>query len=139
MKKLILVVLVLGAFAAGRDNPSIDPRLKEIHSLFVSGNNQAAESVRNEIAKDAQKGKGCFTQVTNEHDADAVLALNGDSTPDGTILATRDWIVSGLLTMKSGDQVWSHSERFSDAPFMSGGKTAGKLLYIRLRREACGR
>ena len=52
-------------------------------------------------------------------------------------LGGRSWIVSGTLTLKSGDLVWSRSERFADAPFMSGGKTAGNLL-IRHLADAAG-
>ena len=130
MKKMIL--LLLASLAFGKEKP--DPRLKDIHSLFVSGNNQAAEQVRKEMQKDSDKGKGCFVLATNPKDADATLDLASDAS-HGDL--ARDWIVSGTLTTKAGDQLWSHSERFSDAPFTSGGKTAGKLLYSRLKLEAC--
>jgi len=91
------------------------------------------------MRKDGDKGKACFTLVSNPKDADAVFEMGADTARDSALLHTRDWIVSATLTLKSGDLIWSHSERFSDAPFMSGGKTAGKLLYLDLRREACGK
>lgn len=141
MKNILLLVLVSVAFA--KTDP--DPHFKDIHSIFVSGNNQAAEQVQAELEKDTAKGKGCFVLATNPKEADASLALATDSNSQGQGLGSpgsfggRNWIVSGTLTTKNGDQLWSHSERFSDAPFRSGGKVAGKLVYLRLRREACGR
>jgi len=131
--KTLAVVLVLVAFAFARSKPQSDPRLKDVHSIFVAGNNQAAEQVRDEI----QKGKSCFSLASNPKDADAVFEMGSDSARNGALMDTRDWIVSATLTLKSGDLIWSNSERFSDAPFMSGGKTAGKLLYKELKRDAC--
>jgi hypothetical protein len=127
----LLLPLVCAAFA--RSRPPSDPRLKDVHSIFIAGNNQAAQSARQEMRKDADKGKGCFALASNPNDADAVLAMDSDSARNSGLLDTRDFIVSGTLTLKSGDLIWSNSERFSDAPFMSGGKVAGKLLYLELR------
>jgi hypothetical protein len=139
MKTLAVVLLVSVAFAFARSKTESDPRLKDVRSIFIAGNNQAAEKAREEMRKDGDKGKACFTLVSNPKDADAVFEMGTDTARDSELLHTRDWIVSATLTLKSGDLIWSHSERFSDAPFMSGGKTAGKLLYLDLRHEACGK
>ena len=138
-KVLVVLVVLLVSMAFGRGKPQSDPRLKEVRSIFVAGNNQAAEKAREEMRNDADRGKSCFSLATNPKDADAVLELGTDTARDSELLGTRAWIVSGTLTLKSGDLIWSHSERFSDAPFMSGGKTAGKLVYLDLRHEACAK
>jgi hypothetical protein len=132
---VILAVVVLTLSAASQ---KIDPRLSGIHALFIKGNNQAAEGARKELEKDEMKHKGCFTLATNPKDSDASLEIAAESSAAGS-LGVRDWIASGSLTTTSGDVLWQESERFSDAPFQSGGKTAGKLLYLRLRHTACGK
>lgn len=104
-------------------------------SVFVSGNNQAAEKARAVL----RNGKTCFTLTTKAADGDAVLEITTDTQSQGGTFGAfggRTWIASGTLTLKSGDLAWSRSERFSDAPFMSGGKTAGDLLVNRLAKDA---
>jgi hypothetical protein len=137
--KTLVAVLLLSCIAFARSRPQSDPRLKDVHSIFVAGNNQAAQNAREEIRKDADKGKSCFSLASNPKDADAVFEMGSDTARNGAVLDTRDWIVSATLTLKSGDLIWSNSERFSDAPFMSGGKTAAKILYKELKRDACGK
>ena len=137
--KSLAVMLLLSCLVFARIRPQSDPRLKNVHSVFIAGNNQAAQNAREEMRKDADKGKSCFSLVSNPKDADAVFEMGSDSARNSGLMDTRDWIVSATLTLKSGDLIWSNSERFSDAPFMSGGKTAGKLLYLDLRHEACGK
>lgn len=136
MKQITIVVLMLFAVAAvGKDSP--DSRVKQVTSVFVAGNNQAAEQAREEI----RKNKSCLVLATKADDADAVLAIDTDTKSTGSRgfgeFGQRDWIASGTLTLKSGDLVWSRSERFTDAPFRSGGKVAGKLLVNRLAKDAC--
>jgi hypothetical protein len=134
MKPAIALVL-LSTLAVARDKP--DPRLSGVISIFVSGNNQAAEKARDTLAKDK-----CFVLATKAADADAVLDIgtttNSMGLDRGSLgqFGAMNWIASGTLTLKSGDLVWSKSERFSDAPFRSGGKIAGKLLISDLARAA---
>jgi hypothetical protein len=128
----ILGLLFWSPPALGKEQPN--PRLQGLRSVFVSGNNQAAEGARNTL----EGGKTCLSIATKAEDADGVLAIDADThSGDNSMLGTRDWIASGTLTLKSGDLVWSHSERFSDAPFKSGGKTAGNLLVRHLADAAC--
>lgn len=133
------MLLIVGMVFA-KDAP--DARLQSLRSVFVSGNNQGAEQVREDLKKDAEKSKGCLTLATNQKDADGTLDIqtDGNSSMGGGMgsLGGRNWIVSGTVTLKSGDLVWSHSERFSDTPLKSGAKTAGKLVYSKLRKAACG-
>ena len=133
---VILAVIVLTLTATGQ---KIDPRLSGIHALFIKGNNQAGEGARKELEKDEMKHKGCLTLATNPKDSDATLRDCCRIEFGSGSFGVRDWIASGSLTTTRGDVLWQESERFSDAPFQSGGKTAGKLLYLRLRHTACGK
>jgi len=92
----------------------------------VAGNSPAAEKIRSVLREGK---KTCFTLATKAADADAVLDVSDNSQmePD-SLLSIRESLVSGNLTLKSGDLIWSGSKRFSDAPFMSGSKTAGDLF-----------
>lgn len=131
MKRLLLCGLLLSLAAFPANPPKVD--LSSVHSIFIEGNNQAAEAARAEL----QKGKSCFALAQKAEDSDAVLALQADSSsPSMGIMDQRSWVTSATLTLKSGDLVWSASERFIDTPFKSGGKTTGKLLIKRLVRDS---
>lgn len=133
--RLMLVLLLTASVFAGDKKSTTDPRIREVKTIFVAGNNQAAEEARKVLAA----GKTCFALATKQADADATLDLSDQSGMDpggfGT-LGQRHSVVSGTLTLKSGDLLWSHSERWSDRPFKSGAKQGGELLVKRLAREA---
>lgn len=134
--RCLLVVLLAAGCAVCKDRP--DARLKTVTSIFVSGNNQAAEGARQAL----KAGNTRLTLATNKDDADAVLEISADSQSQGGPIGGmggRAWITSGTLTLKSGDLVWSRSERASDAPLMSGGKTGGSLLVRHLSDDAACR
>ena len=134
MKALLIVILLCGASTA---QTSITPerleKLQAVHSIFVQGNNQGAEKIREEM----EKGKTCFTSVLKASDADAVLDVNSDSVMQSGLLGIRDYIISGNLTNTQGELLWAKSVRFSDAPFSNGGKTAGKILLAYLKKQVC--
>ena len=134
--RAILTVLILALAVLAKDHP--DERLRSVRTLFVAGNNQAAEKAR-QILRD---GKTCFALSTKGDAADATLEIAAESQTMGGgfgSLGARTWIASGNLTLRSGDLIWSHSQRFSDDPLRSGGKIAGELLLKRLASEGCKR
>lgn len=136
MKTILLVFLV--ALAFGKD--VVDPRLKDVRTVFVTGNNQAAEKIRSEMRTDAGKKRSCLSLITNPSQADATLEVAADrNLTRNSVTRESDWIINGTLTTKSGDIIWSSHAQFSDAPFMSGGDTAGKILYRHLKSDACGK
>lgn len=135
MLRFLLVGALSCGFGGAADRP--DPRLREVKKLFVAGNNEAAEKIRSEIRKDADSGKVCFGLAAKMVDADATLEVGDDSVKDSGNMPGRHDRVTGTLTMKSGDLIWSRTESFSDAPFMSGVKTAAGLVYGRLKKDAC--
>jgi hypothetical protein len=132
ISKLLVVTLVLASTPVWAVRAKPDPRLSAVTSIFVTGNNQAAEKIREQLSK----GKSCLTLALKADEADAVLDVSTDTKSQGDsgfgAFGAREWIVSGTLTLKSGELVWSKSERFGDAPFRSGGKVAGDLLLHRL-------
>jgi hypothetical protein len=135
MSCLVLVLVLPYGFALAKDTP--DPRLREVKTIFVAGNNEAAEKIRSDLRSDSAKGKACFTLVTKVADADAVLEINDDSVKEPGLTTGRHDRVTGTLTTNSGDLIWSRTDSFSDAPFMSGVKTAAGLVYKRLKTAAC--
>lgn len=90
MKKLVVMLLVAAAFAADRTG--------KISTIFVDGNNEAAQKIRKEIGK----GKSCLALLSAKSEADAVLevAENRQGWPYSIM-------VSGTLTSKSGELIWS--------------------------------
>ena len=106
-----------------------------IRLVFVNGNNQAASHIRKELKKEKQKG--CLREALKAEDADAVLEIDSDSEAESGPFAVRQWIVSGKLHSKSGEVLWSESERLEDAPLSSGGKTAAKVLLGHLQEQVC--
>ncbi|MBI4166718.1 MAG: hypothetical protein HY508_13390 [Acidobacteria bacterium] len=111
---VLVVSTMLTVPAWSKSKP--DPRLREVKSIFVKGNSQAAEKAREKL----DEGKTCFSLATKADDADAVLEIGDSATADPGVLGSfggRHNVVSGTVTLKSGDLVWSHTARFSDAPF----------------------
>ena len=133
---VLALVLSLTASIAWAKKKQVDERLRSVNTIFVKGNSQAADRAR-EMLREGKKT--CFSVAGRADDADAVLELGDSAVGDPGMLGTlgaRHNVVSGTLTLKSGDLVWSHSARFSDAPFMSGAKTAADILLSNLSKDA---
>lgn len=130
---VILVAIICPVLASAKKK--VDPRLEQVTAIFVKGNSQAADKAREKLSE----GKTCFSLATKADDADAVLDISDSATADSGTLGSfgrRHNVVSGTLTVKAGDLIWSHTARFSDAPFMSGAKTAADILVSNLARDA---
>jgi hypothetical protein len=126
MKRLFVLCLLLAVPLMARQKPVA--ALSGISSVFVQGNNQAAEKARDDLSK----SNSCLALATKASDADAVLDISvampaRDNTMQG-LFGPATSIVSATLTMKSGDLVWSKSERYGDTPLRSGAKIAGGLI-----------
>lgn len=131
--RALAIFAVIGTCSIGKDKP--DARLRDVSTVFVAGNNQAAERARETL----RSGKTCLALAMKADDADATLevATEGQSMR-GQIggLGGRSWVVSGTLTLRSGDLIWSRSTRNSDAPFVSGAKASGDVLVKELASDA---
>jgi hypothetical protein len=129
----LLLCCCAACFAQSDLNAERAQKLREVHSVFVDGNNVGALKVREEI----EKGKTCLALVLKPSDADAIVAVGTESQMQDHFLGVRDYVVSGTLTNKAGELLWASEVRFSDAPFSNGGKEAGKILVKILKRQAC--
>jgi hypothetical protein len=130
----IVISLLFVIPSAAKDKPVA--ALQNVRSVFVLGNSEAADEIRKRMTDN----KSCFELATKAGEADATLDLNAHGVADGgeygRMLGSNNWVISGTVTLKSGDQVWSKSERFADSPFRSGAKTAGKLLLGDLEKAS---
>lgn len=136
MKAFIAAIFMIGiCLAQAQTKDDRTEKLRSIRLVFVDGNNQAASHIRKELKKEKQKG--CLTEASKAEDADAVLEIDSHSEVESGPFAERHWIVSGKLHSKSGEVLWSESERLEDEPFNSGGKIAAKELLGQLQEQIC--
>jgi len=136
MKACIAAVFMIGmCLAQAQTQDYRTEKLRSIRLVFVDGNNQAASHIRKELKKEKQKG--CLREALKAEDADAVLEIDSDSEAESGPFGVRQWIVSGKLHSKSGEVLWSESERLEDTPFNRGGKTAAKELLGHLQEQVC--
>jgi hypothetical protein len=132
---LTVTLIAMGtAFSTKKANPA----LASVHGVFVKGNNEAASNLRNKMMKEAEEGKGCFTVVGREGDADAVLEVNQEMTGHG--MEGNTVVVSGTMTAKDGKLLWSDSKQGASGMVHTGaGNAAQNLLYSLQRAAGCGR
>ena len=136
MKAFIAAIFMIGiCLAQAQTKDDQTEKLRSIRLVFVEGNNQAASLIRKELKKEKQKG--CLREALKAEYADAVLEIDSDSEAESGPFAVRQWIVSGKLHSKSGEVLWSESERLEDEPLSSGGKTAAKVLLGHLQEQVC--
>lgn len=132
---VVLTILILSSTIFAKQKPV--PELQTVTTIFVSGTNEAADELRDRL----RDNKTCLQLATKADDAEATLEVKAEGLSNGgeynRILGSGTWVVSGTVTLKSGDQVWSKSERYSDTPFgHSGAKAAAKLLLGDLSKAA---
>jgi hypothetical protein len=134
MKNLMLIVLcstlaISGLAGRRHEAPPVDPRLKDVRTIFVKGNNEAAT-----IARDKLQEWTCFTLAAKEKKADAILELSDQSSVNGSMISgnRERSTVSGTLTDQDGDILWSKSSSH-DAGIVNTGAGSGAhmvLLYL---------
>lgn len=137
MSPVMVTIAAFALLAPVWSKDKVDPRILKVRSVFVSGNNQAAEEARKQLAEK----KSCLVLATKGADADATLDLAESATGTPGVFGTmgaRNAVVSATLTLSSGDLIWSRSERWGDRPGKSGAKIAGDVLVKRLAKDACG-
>jgi len=81
------------------------------------------EKIRSLIREDK---KACFVLALKEADANATLAVNDQSAIETGRLNTRNDRVTGTLTVKTGELIWSATDHFSDAPFNERRQDSGQ-------------
>jgi len=116
---LVLTLLVCASGLLAKDKP--DPRLREVNTIFVKGDNPAAQKTRDGY----RKGR-CMIAVDSEIDADAVFEV--DVVQTGNVAT-----VSGVLTLQSGETIWRHVETAEGA---LAGERARLSLLLQLVTDA---
>jgi len=127
-EKIITAMLSKSGAARPGPNASNEPKrgLASIHKVFIKGNNEAATTMRSALIKRAESGAGsCLGLAMSEKTADGTLELSQDTASNG--LRT----VSGTLSDRDGNVLWSHSENAQDA------WGAAAFLGVRLLNEIC--
>ena len=145
MRRYLLTLMIVGlmftAPTVARKRKA-DPALRDIHNLFVKGNNEAATNLRKVLAGHTSKldnfmsghgsQGGCFTLVGNADAADAVLEVSQERTSGGieSAAGTNDatTVVSGTLTDKQGNLVWSESKQGLSGLVHTGAGDAPRKL-----------
>ena len=122
MKKVIAFLILAACVAMPSDKSNAQVVALKGKSVFVQGNNQAANKIRSLISGDK---KACFILAPKEADAEASLAISDEALPQASNR------VSGTLTLKTGELIWSATDLGALA-----NSSAARLLYIKMQRAA---
>ncbi len=112
MKKLVLLLLVSFAFA-------------QAQTVFVAGNNKAANDIRKQLSKDAQKGKSCLVPTDDPSKAELHMDVN-QGAPGSGLMGPPS--VSVSVTNKAGVVVFS-----------GDSELAWTAVYQRLQKKLCSK
>jgi hypothetical protein len=130
--RVLTMLLAFSIAAVAADSAE----LGKIRTIYVKSTGPEGVKVRQML----EKRKTCFSLARNADDADAILDLTGESQLKSGVLGEhldiRSNEVTGVLSTKEGDYLWSRSERFEDAPFMNGRKVAAEIILKVLNKQA---
>jgi hypothetical protein len=127
-----LVAIATGQIQAGRKK-TVNPRVREVRTIFIKGNNEAAVRARESLEKFT-----CFRLASNPSQADATLELSQQQSVNGAIfLGSRErTIVSAELTNKDGDLLWSDSATQGAGFINTGAGSAALYILYHLQNNA---
>lgn len=126
---LVLASLFLPRSALAGRKRTVDPRVRDVRTVFIKGNNEAAVKARASLSTWT-----CFRLAANPGQADATLDFSQQQSVSGAMFsANRERsIVSAELTSKNGDVLWSQSAS-QDAGIINtgaGSATHSVLSYL---------
>lgn len=136
LTNVVVVTLGLGItiliipYLATAKKKTVDPRVREIKTIFITGSGTAAVKGRERLEE-----KTCYKLATNKDKADAVLQLNQDVEH----AAGRGTVTAELTDTKSGDLIWSSSQK-AQTMFSDVGDPADKAMkriLIELNEVGC--
>jgi len=112
---------------------AVDPRVQQVRTIFVKGNNEAAVKARENLSKWT-----CFRLANDAGQADATLEFSQQQSVSGAVLsANRERsIVSADLTTKDGDVVWSASATQDAGLINTGAGSAARYVLNHLQADA---
>jgi hypothetical protein len=128
---LLLACLPLTAFV--NKKRTTDPRLHQVRTIFIKGNNQAAVTARENLSKWT-----CFILANNPTQAGATLDLAQQESVNGSIFsANRERsIITAELTAPDGSVLWNDSAT-RDAGFVNtGAGSAAHFILEHLQADA---
>jgi hypothetical protein len=131
---LLVLITCPGSFGAKKKAAEVDPRLKNLHSIFIAGNNPTAINTRNNATdgRSIRRLKVCFGVAEKPDLADATLEI-GETVSRPTVYADSTY-ASASLTLKTGELVWSYTEGIPED--VANLRAVGVILA--LRKVVCG-
>ena len=129
---LVLAFLCLpGNASTSRKGPA-DPRVRDVRTIFIKGNNEAAVKARQNLANWT-----CFRLANNPSRADATLDFSQQQSVSGAIFSANQErsIVSAELTAKDGDVLWSGSATEDAGLINTGAGSAARYVLYQLQFE----
>lgn len=124
---LVLAFLCLPESAFTSRKNTVDPRVRDVRTVFIKGNNEAAVRARQDLSKWT-----CFRLANSPSQADATLEFSQQQSVSGALFsANRERsIVSAELTARDGDVLWSGSATQDAGLINTGaGSAAGHVLH----------
>lgn len=135
-KSLIMVAafaLLPPVLAIGRKKAEVNPRVQQVRTIFIKGNNEAAVKARENLSKWT-----CFRLAKNASEADGILEFSQEQSVSGALLSSNRErsIVSGELTTKDGDVLWSKSATQDAGIINTGAGSAAHSVLFHLQQDA---
>ena len=113
MKSLATVLMLLFACSAFASDQSV----------FITGNNKAANDIRKQLSKDSQKGKSCLVPTDDPTKAELRMDVNQGAPGSGLL---RPPAISVSITNKAGMVVFSGDTEL-----------AWEAVYRRFQKALC--
>jgi hypothetical protein len=126
---LMLAFLCLPESAFTSREKAVDPRVRDVRTVFIRGNNEAALRGRQDLSKWT-----CFRLANSPSQADATLDFSQQQ--GGALFHANRSIVSAELTTKDGDVLWSGSATRGDGPINTGAGSAASYVLRQLQAGA---
>jgi hypothetical protein len=136
-KRSLFILAAFALFAsvptAGRKKAEVDPRVQQVRSIFIKGNNEAAVKARENLSKWT-----CFHLAKNASEADGTLEFSQEQSVSGAVFSSNRErsIVSGELTSKDGDVLWSKSVTQDAGLINTGAGSAAHSVLLHLQQDA---
>lgn len=130
---LMLAFLCLPESAFTSRKKTVDPRVRDVRTIFIKGNNEAAVKARQNLSKWT-----CFRLANGPGRADATLDFSQQQSVSGAVFsANRERsIVSAELTAKDGDVLWSGSATQDAGLINTGAGSAASHVLRQLQADA---
>jgi len=131
---LLLALIGVVCAAGAKKKPDSDARLKNIHSIFIAGNNPTAINARADVTDErfVRRLKICFSVAEKPDQADATLEISEVPAPSKVYADSMN--ASGSLTLRTGELIWSFTPPFPE----DVANLRATFLVSALRRAVCG-